>query len=188
MNSPTWALVTEAKRMLVLVSTDIKLIRNIQLCVSKHVLLNLVPWSNEEVRFDSDISDIREKLLFVKSVIVNQQVYAQQILDEYEPVNRRDIQLLEISREFYQNVMPTDEFIPATIAAELADLTRYYNVVDQYTRFIYSILFNLNYASTVQEVRKSFAAAITDIKTWPDQTDRFFIFGKMTRMHQGSLK
>lgn len=188
MNSPTWALVTEAKRLLVLLSSDLELIKNIQLCVSKHVLLNLVPWKNEEVRFESDIIGVREKLLFVKSVLVNQQEYRKRILEEYDPVNQQDIRLLEITKSFYSKVMPDDEFIPATIAAEIADLNKYHNTLDEYSNFVYGILFNLNYSLSAEELKNSFKAEITNIAKWPDKTDRFFIFGKITRMYTQDFK
>lgn len=188
MNSPTWALVTEAKRLLVLVSTDLELIKNIQLCVSKHVLLNLVPWKNEEVRFESNIIGVREKLLFVKSVLVKQQEYSKRILDEYEPINQQDVKLLGITKNFYSKVMPNDAFIPATIAAEIADLNKYHDALDDYNKFVYSILFNLNYSLSVEELKKSFKAEITNISNWPDKTDRFFIFGGVTGMYTQDFK
>lgn len=188
MNSPTWALVTEAKKLLVLVSNDLALIKNIQLCASKFILLTLVPWPDEEVKFEPEAIDTRNKLLFIKSVLVNQKVYRQRILDEYEPVNQHDIQLLEITQDFFNKVMPNNRFINETMSLEIEDLHKYKKTLEAYDQFIYRVLFDLDYSLTVPELTASFKRAITDIGAWPDATDRFFIFGKVTRMYMEDYK
>ena len=176
----TWALITESSRLLVLESDDFSLLKNIQLTVSKTLLLSIVRPGTRT--FDSAASELFETVLFVKSVLESQQQYYQLLQTEYSDIASKELQILEIRKRFLGHILDEDPFVSVSIDSESADITTYKTVLNEHDKFVCKTLYNLNYSVPLVEIKKQFIQTISNPRNWADLTDRYFVYGKVGSM------
>jgi hypothetical protein len=188
MNSPTWALVTESSQVRVLMSDDFELLKNIQLIVSRSVLLTVVDSNLKKLSNNSASPELVENINFVKDVLVAQREFYAQIDRDYFSATAQELLALELREKFFNKILPNDQFFAESIRSEVNNITSYKRSIELHDALVSKTLFNLDYTKPLAHLKETLIHAVTDISKWDDVTDRYFVYGRLSNLFVAHFK
>lgn len=152
-----WTLTTTNKK-LVITDQNFDLVKYLQLIVSKSYILDLSKQDELTARVSADAVELRNKLLFVKSVL---DVETAEIDAIYKRRAAGEVEhSLRVTKEFYAHVSPNDEFIKQSIDSEIDTLNQYKKYCHDHKSFIVAALYDLDYTNNLIEIKQKFLDSI----------------------------
>lgn len=153
----TWALVAPNSPTELLVSDDLKIIKFVQLIMSKSVILGIKESVGLVTRSETNILQkvkLVHKLITAESANIDALCLSKQ-QEWYQA------ELLDSVNEFFEIVGLADEFVNTSHQLERSNLLRFEGYCKQHRTFVFQLLYNLDYRLDYDQLKQTIIDELT---------------------------
>jgi hypothetical protein len=163
----TWALVAPNSPTELLVSDDLKIIKFVQLMMSKSITLSI----KESVGLPTRIeTDLLKKVKLVHKLITAESVNIEALcLSKQQEWYQAE--LLDSVNDFFNIVGLADEFVNAAYLIERKNLLRFCDYCENHRTFVFQLLYDLNYSNEYLHIKETIDSAL---RTLDNDSKRVF--------------
>jgi len=158
----TWAIVSLPQRTEVLSSDNLRILKFVQLAMSKTVTV-AVKESTGIVPRPGTESELCKKIKLVHKIITSE-------LGNIEALHLRmqsewlQVELLDSVKEFVDIIGLTDDLVNATYELERKELLRFHEYCNQHKSFVFRTLHNIDYSQEYAEIKSQLISAFKEIE------------------------